>query len=167
MRSSYSKTTYRLLKQYRKTGYVTYSIEKFKELLCVPDSYQIGHITDVIIKPVQNELKKYFKGLKINKVKAKKGRKIVRIEFHFTPEDDILKNGKYITRDGNKYIEKEPLQMTQEEIKKVFPALPNNLSENLDDDLDNELEKFLLERRKLKEKNQEIEKIQGQVEFDV
>ena len=36
LRSSYSKTAYRQLKRFRKTGYAIFTIEQFRELLCIP-----------------------------------------------------------------------------------------------------------------------------------
>lgn len=86
LKSSYSKTVYRLLKQYRSTGYVLFEIENFRNLLCIPKSYQICDIDRNIISVSLRELSCYFKDLKINKIKAKKGRKITHIEFTFSAE---------------------------------------------------------------------------------
>ena len=146
LKSSYSKTAYRLLKQYRKTGYVVFTMEQFRELLCIPKSYQICHITDNILKPIQNELFQYFKGLKINKIKAKKGKSISHIEFIFIAEDDMLPNGKYRIKKGKKFIEKTPTEMSENEARKVFRDLPETLSEKLA----KELEEFLLQRQNIK-----------------
>ncbi len=169
LKSSYSKTAYRLIKQYRKTGYVIFTMEQFRELMCVPKSYQVCHITDNILKPIQNELSKYFKGLKINKIKAKKGKFISHIEFIFMAEDDMLPNGKYRIKTGKKIVEKDPLDLNEYEVKKVFPEMIKTLSEKLgkEEDLEAELEKLLLERRKIREKKQEEEKhkIEGQIEI--
>jgi plasmid replication initiation protein len=172
IRSSYAKTAYRQLKRFRKTGYAIFTIDQFRELLCIPKSYQISHITDNILKPIQSELSQYFKGLKIKKVKSKKGRAITHIEFTFQGEDDMLPNGKYRIKKGKEFIEKDPTEMSEDEVKKVFPDLPKTLSEKLveDEDLARELEEFLIQRSKMKNKNKKGEadsKVEGQFEFDI
>ena len=68
LKSSYSKTAYRLLKQYRKTGYVVYEIDKFLELFCVPSSYKQYHINQRVLQPIKDELSVSFKNFKINKI---------------------------------------------------------------------------------------------------
>ncbi len=172
IRSSYAKTAYRQLKRFRKTGYAIFTIDQFRELLCIPKSYQISHITDNILKPIQSELSQYFKGLKIKKVKSKKGRAITHIEFTFQGEDDMLPNGKYRIKKGKEFIEKDPTEMSEDEVKKVFPDLPKTLSEKLaeDEDLARELEEFLIQRSKMRNKNKKGEadsKVEGQFEFDI
>ena len=149
LRSSYSKTAYRLLKQYRKTGYVIFTIEQFRELFCVPKSYQICDIDRNVISIVNRELLNHFKSLKIKKLKAKKGRKITHIEFIFQGEDDMLPNGKYRIKKGKEFVEKAPTEMSEDESKKIFPDLPKYLSEKLNQnhDLAYEFENFLIEKR--------------------
>lgn len=173
LRSSYAKTAYRLLKQYRKTGYAIFTIEQFRELLCIPQSYQMFNINQKILKPIENELSLTFKNLTINKVTAKKGKKITHIEFIFQAEDDQLANGKYRVKTGKKIVEKDPGDLTEDEINKVFPEMIKTLSEKLgkEEDLEAELEKLLFERRRMREKKQEEEKentpIDGQFKFEI
>ena len=87
--STYSKNMYRLLKQWRSTGFAVYTIEEFRRLLDIPDSYSMGNINQRIIPVIQKDLKPYFKNLKIKKIKGKgkNSRKIVRLEFKFKPEE--------------------------------------------------------------------------------
>ena len=171
LRSSYSKTAYRQLKRFRKTGYAIFTIEQFRELLCIPKSYQVCHITDNVLKPIQTELSQYFRSLKIKKVKAKKGRTITHIEFTFQGEDDMLPNGKYRIKKGKEFVEKAPTEMSEDEVKKVFPDLPKTLSEKLaeDEDLARELEEFLLQRRNRKAKTEPENDapLEGQFKFDL
>lgn len=172
IRSSYAKTAYRQLKRFRKTGYAIFTIEQFRELFCVPESYQMYNINQKIIKPIESELSQYFNGLKIKKIKAKGGRTITHIEFTFQGEDDMLPNGKYRIKKGKEFIEKDPTEMSEDEVKKVFPDLPKTLSEKLaeDEDLARELEEFLIQRSKMKNKNKKGEadsKVEGQFEFDI
>ena len=150
IRSSYAKTAYRLLKQYRKTGYAIFTMNQFRELLCIPKSYQTFNINQKIIKPIEKELYQCFQGLKIKKVKAKGGRNITHIEFTFLGEDDMLTNGKYRIKKGKEFIEKAPDEMSEIEAKKVFRDLPKTLSEKLseDENLAKELEEFLIQKSK-------------------
>ena len=172
IRSSYAKTAYRQLKRFRKTGYAIFTIEQFRELFCVPESYQMYNINQKIIKPIESELSQYFNGLKIKKIKAKGGRTITHIEFTFQGEDDMLPNGKYRIKKGKEFVEKAPTEMSEDEAKKVFPDLPKTLSEKLaeDEDLARELEEFLIQRSKMRNKNKKGEadsKVEGQFEFDI
>lgn len=89
LKSSYSKNMYRLLKQYKHTGYFKIKMDDFKNRLDVPDSYRMTNITQKILKPISDELRYIFPNLQINKIKAQKGRKIAYIEFVFDPEQRI------------------------------------------------------------------------------
>lgn len=89
LRSTYSKNMFRILKQYKHTGYVKLKIADFKERLDVPRSYQMNDITKRVLSPIIKELGSLFKNLNINKIKAKKGRKIEWLEFSFEPEKCI------------------------------------------------------------------------------
>ena len=84
IRSTYAKTLFRLLMQYRSTGYYVVSIEDFRELLDIPEYYQMGNIDQKVLKPAMNELHNYFENLEVTKIKAKKGNKIAKLEFTFT-----------------------------------------------------------------------------------
>jgi len=83
LKSSYSKTMYRLLKQFKSTGYYTVKIDEFRDLFDVPQSYKMGDIDKKVLAPIKKELSQYFEPLKIKKVKAKKGNRIDRLEFLF------------------------------------------------------------------------------------
>lgn len=83
IRSSYAKTMYRLLKQYRSTGFYKAKIEDFREVLDIPVDYKMGNIDQRVLKPIEKELSMYFDDLKIIKNKARKGNKIASIEIHF------------------------------------------------------------------------------------
>ena len=89
LKSSYSKTMFRLLKQYKHTGYLKLSMEDFRTRLDVSKSYQMCDITKRVLKPISKELTPIFNNLNINKVKAKKGRKIEYLEFIFDAEKRI------------------------------------------------------------------------------
>lgn len=84
IRSTYAKTLFRLLMQYRSTGYYVVSIEDFRELLDIPEYYQMGNIDQKVLKPAMKELHNYFENLEVTKIKAKKGNKIAKLVFTFT-----------------------------------------------------------------------------------
>lgn len=89
IRSSYAKTMYRLLKQYRSTGFYKVKIEDFREILSIPNSYQMSDIDKQVLKPIKNELSEFFAPLKIKKIKARKGNRIAMIEFRFKEKQEF------------------------------------------------------------------------------
>ena len=89
LKSTYAKNMFRLLKQYKHTGYVKINIADFKNRLDIPKTYQMNDITKRVLKPIINELFSIFNNLNINKIKAKKGRKIEWLEFTFDAEKRI------------------------------------------------------------------------------
>lgn len=95
LKSTYSKNMFRILKQFKHTGYLKIKINDFRERLDIPTSYRMTDINKNVLKPIINELSYIFKALKIHKVRAKKGRKIEYLEFIFEPENRIY-NKKYV-----------------------------------------------------------------------
>ncbi|WP_411907673.1 RepB family plasmid replication initiator protein (plasmid) [Staphylococcus aureus] len=89
LKSTYSKNMFRLLKQYKHTGYLKIHIDDFKNRLDIPKSYRMTDINKNVFKPIIIELGSTFNNLTINKIKAKKGRKIEWIEFTFDAEKRI------------------------------------------------------------------------------
>lgn len=89
IRSSYAKTMYRLLKQYRSTGFYIVKIEDFREILSIPNSYQMSDIDKQVLKPIKNELSEFFDPLKIKKIKARKGNRIAMIEIRFKEKQEF------------------------------------------------------------------------------
>lgn len=113
LKSTYSKNMFRLLKQYKHTGYFKIQINDFRERLDIPSSYRMTHINQKVLTPIINELNFIFKNLHINKIKAKKGRKIEWIEFTFDPEKRIHSKRQLQKQDhviSNRYmsLEKTP-----------------------------------------------------------
>jgi len=94
--SGYSKTMFRLLKQFRTTGYAYFHKEDFYELLDVPKSYKQADIDKRILKPIKEELTPIFRGLTIRKKYGKgRGKPVVGYQFSFKAEaknaDDFSK----------------------------------------------------------------------------
>lgn len=124
LNSSYSKTAYRLLKQFRSTGYYIVQIDEFKRLFDIPESYQMNNIDQRVLNPIKKELPEYFKNLEITKLRGRGKRKrfVEHIEFKFEAEDDI-KNGKKTFRDKEtgEYYEKDIMDFDSAEVDKTFP----------------------------------------------
>ena len=89
LKSTYAKNMFRILKQYKHTGYMKIKIEDFRERLDIPNSYRMSNIDQFVLNPIIKELSTIFKNLHINKIKAKKGRKIEWLEFTFDAEKRI------------------------------------------------------------------------------
>lgn len=95
----YTKTLYRLLKQYRQTGYLKMEWQEFVCVMDIPISKQIGEIDRDILKPALKELTKPrnlfdqeripFEKLTYTKLKGKgrgRGGNVIGIEFSFKPQ---------------------------------------------------------------------------------
>lgn len=85
--STYSKTIFRLLKQWRAKGKREFSISEFRNLLSIPDSYKNSHINERIINNAKKDLDPYFTNLKIKTVKSNtRGRPVTGYIFTWKPE---------------------------------------------------------------------------------
>ena len=126
LRSSYSKTAYRLLKQFRQSGYYIVQIDEFRRLFDIPKSYQMSDIDKRVLERIEVELPEFFKDLKITKLRGKGRRKrfIEHIEFKFEAEDDVRKGEKlFRDKDTGEYYKKNIMEFTKEEIDKAFPEV--------------------------------------------
>lgn len=86
--STYSKTLFRLLKQWKTVGKREFTLEEFKRLMDIPKSYQIGIINHRIINNSITDLKPYFNDLKVKIVKANtKGNPVIGYKFTRNPEE--------------------------------------------------------------------------------
>ena len=87
LESKYTKNLYRILKQYRSTGYYETDIKNFRKMMDIPDSYENRDITSKIIGNCLKELDGYFQNLRCNtKYAYKRGRPVTGYIFAFTPE---------------------------------------------------------------------------------
>jgi len=114
IQSTYAKSTYRLLKQYRMTGWWKVTLEDFKLLLDVPKSYRVSDIDKRILKPILEQLggsedDAIFKNLKVTKnKKAGRGRGGVLTGYTFSFEKE--KTGEWVKdKYKNKTLKKETL----------------------------------------------------------
>ena len=87
LNSKYSKTLYRLLKQFKTTGIFEIKLDDFREKMGCPTSYSNKYVMDLIIKPVLEELKNYFVDLQCTvKYEKKRGKPVSGYVFTFKPE---------------------------------------------------------------------------------
>ena len=119
LQSSYSKTMFRLLKQWRTVGKVYFEKENLYELLDIPKSYwkNQANVDNRVLRPIKQELTPIFKGLTITKKHARRrGKPVVGYTFTFKPEinkaDDFNKHAptkeeQRITLELSKTQEKE------------------------------------------------------------
>lgn len=146
LKSTYSKTIFRLLKQFRTTGYLKLSVEEFREQLDIPNSYRMSHINQKVISVAEKELNAHFKNLKINKIKAKKkGAPVVAIEFRWSPE----KTGTFV--DYSK--KKQPRELTPKWLKNEGQQ-NRSTDEMSEEELEIEREKLRKELAELKNAKQ-------------
>lgn len=87
IRSTYAKTMYRILKQWRTVGVKEFKIEEFKRLLDMPEYYKPSQINKNVLTPIRKELPQYFKDLKIKVIKANtQGTPVIAYRFTWVPE---------------------------------------------------------------------------------
>lgn len=137
--SKYTQTLYRLLKQFKKTGYRVMQWGEFLEVMNVPSSYNMGTIDMRVINPSIKELSQepslfepnnpIFKKLTYKKIRGKgRGRPVEKIEFYFMPETDETgkqrqneKALQYIAQDIKKEQMLKELKRSSQEPKKINP----------------------------------------------
>ena len=147
LKSTYAKNMFRILKQYKHTGYMKIKIDDFRERLDIPNSYRMSNINQFVLNPIIKELSTIFKNLHINKIKAKKGRKIEWLEFTFDAEKRIhSKRQPQMANIGKsrQYINREKTPKWLEE--RTYEKQPQN---KYDPQLESKREAF---QRRLKEK---------------
>ena len=87
IRSTYAKTMYRLLKQWRTVGRKEFSVDDLKRILDTPESYRPSEIDRLILKPIKEQLSPYFVDLKVKKIKSnKRGTPVLGYEFTWKKE---------------------------------------------------------------------------------
>ena len=94
LRTAYSKNLYRLLRQFRTTGFLTITMEDFRKALAIPEGYRTAEVVRKVIKPSIEEISKYIEELDYDFVRGKgSGRPINRINFTFKPQnkDEIVR----------------------------------------------------------------------------
>lgn len=142
--SSYAKNMYRLLKQFKTTGYFKMEIEDFRNRLGIPDTYRMTNISQRVLTPINEELSPIFKNLQINKIKNKKSRggRIQYIEFTFDKQISSI-GTKFITNSNQKRI-KQPKHLQSRELTPEWLNNPKTpIQEEYDPTLEEDRNKFL------------------------
>ncbi|MFV8191364.1 replication initiation protein, partial [Streptococcus pluranimalium] len=86
IRSTYAKTMYRLIKQWRTVGKKEFQISEFRDLLEIPKSYTNGEISRRVLEPIEKELANYFLGFKCKIIKSnKRGNPVTGYLFSWKP----------------------------------------------------------------------------------
>lgn len=107
IRSTYAKTMYRLLKQWRTVGRKEFSVDDLKRILDTPGSYRPSEIDRLILKPIKEQLSPYFVDLKVKKIKSnKRGNPVLGYEFTWNPET----SESYVPNKFNKQKHKQKRQ---------------------------------------------------------
>lgn len=87
IRSTYAKTMYRILKQWRTVGKKEFKTQEFKKLLDMPEYYKPSQINKNVLTPIKKELPAYFKDLKVKAIKANtQGTPVIAYKFTWVPE---------------------------------------------------------------------------------
>jgi plasmid replication initiation protein len=92
--SKYAKALYRQLKQWKYKGEKTFTMEEFRYLLDIPDSYQVTNIDRKVLNPCMKELSKCFENLRMEKTydRSRRGRPSVNgYKFTWKPEKRLKK----------------------------------------------------------------------------
>jgi len=158
LQSSYSKTMFRLLKQFRTTGFAYFSKEVLFELLDIPESYKQGNgmLEKRVFNPIRTELTPLFRGLTIKKKYGKgRGKPVIGYQFTFKAErkdaDDFSKGQHEDTRKKLFNVEHNSSLSEQEKNlakDKIMHLKSGSHEKDLQAQKDKELKE--LEREKLK-----------------
>lgn len=90
IKSTYAKTMYRHLKQWRTTGKAEFPIERFREMLDVPESYTSGEVTRRVVFQIIKELSPFFDDLKYEVIKGSgRGTPIKSYVFKFKKQSGL------------------------------------------------------------------------------
>ena len=127
LKSAYAKNMFRLLKQFDnnelKEKWFQIKLDDFKVMLDIPKSYKMVDIDKRVLSPIQEQLKLYFQGLKLEKIK--KGVKVESLKFTWktkkkkqVEEIQAIKKRSSI---GEKELEKHQEQF--QEIKKEINSM--------------------------------------------
>lgn len=119
LKSTYSKTMYRILKQWKSLGEKEFNIDQFRELLDIPKSYTSNNIKQRVIKPIEKELPQYFTGLKIKPIKKNtQGTPVIAYRFTWQPQKSSNQKwiaDKYKKNPKHKSLAEEDNRMSKEE----------------------------------------------------
>ena len=130
IKSTYAKTMFRIIKQFRTTGHLEIKIEDFRNLLDIPKSYPQSNIDHRVLVPIRIELVPLFKNFAYKKLKkTTQGRKVIGYKFTWKPESKT-KNDFQSWRehyeeqinniDTNKFLKKKEKDKARQLVEKHF-----------------------------------------------
>ena len=119
LQSKYSKTLFRLLKQFKTTGTYEVTVSDFRAKMGCPVAYNNKQFMQNIINPTLAELQNYFQDLQCTvKYENKRGKPVSGYTFTFTPEQITKPEPKEIPEEAAK--PSEPCkELAQEEKDKL------------------------------------------------
>ena len=142
IRSTYAKTMYRLLKQWRTVGKKEYGVNELRVFLDVPESYSNGEVTRRDLEPIQKELSNSFLHFKYKVIKSnKRGNPVLGYEFTWKAEktgeweeDKYKKNDFYKPKNSTSnvpdWVEKEYKHSATAEEQAKLEELRRSMSED-------------------------------------
>ncbi|ERT69883.1 hypothetical protein HMPREF0202_00193, partial [Cetobacterium somerae ATCC BAA-474] len=89
LKSVYSKNMFKLLKQWESKKNVKYEVQILREILGVPSKYTTSNFNDRVLKPIMDELPKYFNDLCLEKLKT--GKKVTHLKFTWSSRKEEIK----------------------------------------------------------------------------
>lgn len=127
IRSTYIKSIFRLLSQYKGTGIARFKYDEFLFAISCPDSYRQENIKERILEPSIKVIGDYFKDLKYELIKDYyMGKKqIVGIVFKFKPiqyKSDINEELKKLEMTGEDYQQIKKYKNTLEVLSDLSPS---------------------------------------------
>lgn len=88
LKSIYSKNLFKVLKQWESKKEKKFEIEEFRPLMGVPIKYSTANFNDRVLKPIMQELPKYFSNLKLEKIKT--GKKVTDLKFTWKIKKEVI-----------------------------------------------------------------------------
>lgn len=151
IRSTYAKTMYRLLKQWRKIGSKEFKIDDLKRILDMPKGYKSSEIDRAVIKPILTQLSPYFENLKIKKIKSNKhGNPVLGYEFTWKPEKiEVYNSQKY----QKKNVAKNNLKRESNVPSWSQPNYKNTMTDQEKDDMELKKRELLAKMDKFQTKD--------------
>ena len=127
LKSSYTKEFYRRMKQFKNTGFWRCSLDEFRYLMDIPESYKVVNIDTRVLKPIMKELGEKY-NLKIEKkygFSGGRGRsRVVGFEFRFNTEKKIKENISSNNDELSLPDETKKIETTPKKVLRVVEAFP-------------------------------------------
>lgn len=106
--SKYSKSLYRLLKQFKSTGKLEIRLDEFRRKMDIPSTYTNRDVMSKVINPSLKELQDYFSNLQCTVQYARKrGRPVTGYLFTFQPEERVQPASQPIVQKQKKSVAKK------------------------------------------------------------